>query len=502
MFTPRELIILSSAWEEISQLENPGTRVSALFLLTACLTLLSRRERYRDGTGKGAQSGTLYIPSLQIEKNAFDVLNRKLESFSKVALNTKAAQACVSSQSHTDLAMIPSNSIDFIFTDPPFGESLQYGELNFFHEAWLKVYSRIKDDCVLNYVHDKDMGFYQRTMERAFSEAFRILKPGRWISVEFHNSQNNIWMAIQQALWQAGFAVADVRILDKQQSGYNVVNRAGAVDKDLIINAYKPTGEVIKQFEILGGTEKGMWLFVENHLLQLPVFVRKGNTVETIAERQKHMLFDRMVAFHVQRNVSVPMSASEFYLGLQQRFPERDEMFFLPLQASEYDKHRQEVETVEQLELFVSDEKSAIQWVRQQLLQKPATYRELTPRYMQETQKVWERHEQPIELQAILDENFVKDSLDQWHVPDSNNEAHLAQLRYQRLLKEFRRYAETKGKLKQVRSEALRAGFKECWQEKDYLSIVQMAKRVPETVIQEDHALLMYYDNALMRTGE
>src|SRR2546427_9088952 len=135
------------------------------------------------------------------------------------------------------------------------------------------------------------MGFYQRTMERAFSEAFRILKPGRWISVEFHNSQNNIWMAIQQALWQAGFAVADVRILDKQQSGYNVVNRAGAVDKDLVINAYKPTGEVTKQFEILGGTEKGMWLFVENHLLQLPVFVRKGNTVETIAERQKHMLF-------------------------------------------------------------------------------------------------------------------------------------------------------------------------------------------------------------------
>jgi hypothetical protein len=56
--------------------------------------------------------------------------------------------------------------------------------------------------------------------------------------------------------------------------------------------------------------------------------------------------------------------------------------------------------------------------------------------------------------------------------------------------------------LKLIRTEALRAGFKECWQNEDYLTIVQMAKRVPEAVIQEDQALLMYYDNALLRMGE
>ena len=69
-------------------------------------------------------------------------------------------------------------------------------------------------------------------------------------------------------------------------------------------------------------------------------------------------------------------------------------------------------------------------------------------------------------------------------------------------MKEFQQYLDTKGKLKVVRSEALRAGFKECWQKLDYPTIVQMAKRVPEAVIQEDQALLMYYDNALMRVGE
>ena len=58
------------------------------------------------------------------------------------------------------------------------------------------------------------------------------------------------------------------------------------------------------------------------------------------------------------------------------------------------------------------------------------------------------------------------------------------------------------GQVKVVRTEALRAGFKECWQKKDYTTIVQMAKRVPEAVIQEDQALLMYFDNALMLIGE
>jgi uncharacterized iron-regulated protein len=75
-------------------------------------------------------------------------------------------------------------------------------------------------------------------------------------------------------------------------------------------------------------------------------------------------------------------------------------------------------------------------------------------------------------------------------------------MRYRALMKEFQQYLDTKGKLRVVRTEALRAGFKECWQKKDYTTIVEMAKRVPEAVIQENQALLMYYDNALLLTGK
>jgi len=106
-----------------------------------------------------------------------------------------------------------------------------------------------------------------------------------------------------------------------------------------------------------------------------------------------------------------------------------------------------------------------------------------------------------VELRGILDENFVQDEQSRWHVPDPNKEADLEQLRHRVLLREFQRYDQTKGKLKVVRTEALRAGFKDAWQRSDFAAIVQMAKRVPESVVQEDPALLMYYDNSLMRTG-
>jgi hypothetical protein len=120
---------------------------------------------------------------------------------------------------------------------------------------------------------------------------------------------------------------------------------------------------------------------------------------------------------------------------------------------------------------------------------------------MREAQRVWDEHEQPLELQAILDENFVRDEDGRWRVPDPEKEADLDQIRHRALMREFQQYVGTTPKLKLVRTEALRAGFKDCWQRQDYATIVQMAKRVPDEVIQEDPSLLMYYDNALMRTG-
>ena len=291
------------------------------------------------------------------------------------------------------------------------------------------------------------------------------------------------------------------RPLDRESDTYKQ-SRQGLVKQDLVISTYKPSTDFEERFRIEASTEQGAWHFVDLHLSHIPVAVTSGNKLEIMPERQNYLLFDRMVAFHVQRGIGVPLSASEFFKGLKQHYPERDEMYFLPTQVSEYEQKRMQTNVLEQPELFVSDERSAIQWVRRQLTDQPSTYQNLQPIYMREAQRMWEKHELPIELQTILKENFLVDADGSWRVADPKKEADLEQMRHGALMKEFQQYLDTKGKLKLVRTEALRAGFKESWQKKDYTTIVQMAKRVPEAVIQEDQALLMYFDNASLLVGD
>jgi len=253
-----------------------------------------------------------------------------------------------------------------------------YSELNFLWEAWLKVFTNNKPEAIENSVQGKGLPEYQRLMTDCFKEYYRVLKPGRWMTVEFHNSKNSVWNAIQEALQTAGFVIADVRTLDKQQGSFKQVTSASAVKQDLIISCYKPNGGLEERFKLEAGTEEGVWDFVRTHLKQLPVFVIKteaasrleasSTTMEIIAERQNYLLYDRMVAFHVQHGVIIPLSAADFYAGLAQRFSERDGMYFLPDQVAEYDRKRMTIREVLQLQLFVTDESSAIQWLKQQLI--------------------------------------------------------------------------------------------------------------------------------------
>ena len=135
---------------------------------------------------------------------------------------------------------IPDNSIDYIFTDPPFGSNLNYSELSYIWEARLKVQTQQKSEAVMNKVQGKGLLEYQELMTKCFSEYYRVLKPNRWITIEFHNSQNSVWNAIQEGVQRAGFIIADVRTLDKKQDSFKQVKTTGAVKQDLVISAYKP----------------------------------------------------------------------------------------------------------------------------------------------------------------------------------------------------------------------------------------------------------------------
>ena len=537
-YTRRNLHIISRVWDLIRRRFgdlDDRVRLFSYVWFTSSQSRLHIMNRYMAEHKRhvGSLSGTLYVSSYMAEISPFYFIRSKLVDHRSLVLPEEGA-CSVSTQSSTAL-FSNSNSVDYIFTDPPFGGNLMYSELNFLWEAWLKVFTNNEPEAIENGVQGKGLAEYQQLMTRCFEEFHRVLKPGRWMTVEFHNSKNSVWNAIQESLQMAGFVTADVRTLDKQKGTTKQLTNASAVKQDLVISAYKPDGGLVERFKVQAGTEEGAWDFARTHLKQLPVFVEKSGQLEIIAERQNYLLYDRMVAFHVQRGVSVPLSAAEFYQGLEQRFAERDGMYFLPEQVAEYDKKRMTVREILQLHLFVIDESSAIQWLKQQLVQKPQTFQEIHPQFLREIGG-WQKHEKPLELMELLEQNFLRydgdgsvpsqihsylssnfkdlrnlskddatlraKAKDRLYVPDPNKAGDLEKLRDRALLREFEEYRQSKKKqLKVFRLEAVRSGFKRAWAERDYTTIIEVAGRIPEKVLQEDPKLLMWYDQALTRTG-
>ena len=506
-FTKRAQIILSALWNEIFSLKDVSTEErNALYsIVTGVMQGVSKLQRFRLNSTfpNMILSGTLYIGSMIREWNILDWTLGKTKSIIKMknAISKFNDGVRISTASSTKLSNIGSNTVDYIFTDPPFGGNLNYAELSFMWESWLKVITDIEREAIIDAVHKKGLVEYQALMEACFAEFYRILKPSRWITIEFHNSQNAVWNAIQEALQRVGFIVADIRILDKKQSSFKQIVSQAAVKQDLVISAYKPRDSFVREFQKRAGDPEMAWEFVRQHLHNVPI-TADGNhdgKLDVIAERQDYLLFDRMVAWHIMNGIPVPMDAHAFYVGLRQRFIERDGMFFLPDQVNEYDDKRifMELDNT-QLSFAVTDEKNAISWLNYILGQGAKTYQELQPIYIQELHQ--SRQEKMPELLDMLKENFIQDEKGAWYVPDLTNAADLAKVRRKALLKEFwDSCVPGRGKLKVFRMEAIRTGFDECWKLRDFKTIVTVGERLPEAVLQEDPALLMYYDNACSR---
>lgn len=504
LFPPRQTQALAALWRRAAAHPHTRLRNVLLFFVEQAIWGMSVLARYTPTHYSQVNqylSGVYYIGSQIVDVSPRYILEGKLKRLAKTfeAYQPDQRGGCTATTSSTAKLALPDCCIDYVFTDPPFGENIYYADLNYVVESWHRVRTDANPEAIVDRFKDKDLAAYQDLMRRCLAEFHRVLKPGRWLTMVFHNSSNAVWNAIQEALMSAGFVVADVRTLDKQQGSYRQITST-AVKQDLVISAYKPNGGLEHQFKLHAGTAEGAWDFVRQHLKQLPVFVEAKGQAETVAERQLFLLFDRMVAFHIQRGATVPLGAAEFYAGLKQKFPERDDMYFLPDQVAEYDRRRLEVKDVAQLTFFVDDERSAIQWLRQQLERELQSYQQIQPKFLRELHKA--EHEQLPELREILQRNFLEDDEGRWYVPDPNKQVDLEKQRDKDLLREFEEYKVGKQKrLRTFRTEAVRAGFKAAWAARDYQTILSVAAKLPEDVLQEDQTILMYFDNASMRVG-
>lgn len=504
MYTSRNYAVLSELESKIKAYGDP--------YLYTLITSVANRNLLRcnrfvinsynpNGRVNGPMPGTLFIPSLTVEQNPFELIKYKVDDLLNMYTNSFSSNnVCISTQSTTQYKGIEDNSIDYIFTDPPFGSNINYSEMNFINETWLGVTTHSTNEAIVNSAIEKSQSDYENLMLSCFKEYFRVLKPNRWITVEFHNSQNSIWNIIQNVIQNSGFIIADVHILDKKRESLAQLVTPDAAKKDLVITAYKPSQSFIERFQSQKDSDPEMaWEFTRQQLLHLPVAPSSEDKLEYVPGRYEYLLFDRMVAYHIMNGIPVPMSAHTFYAGLRERFIQRDGMFFLVDQVNEYDESRQKMELQDQqLMLFISDEKNAIMWLNVQLSLNRQLYSEIQPKYLQELHQT--KFEKMPELLDMLKENFLQDDDGKWYVPNLSDKADLEKLRRKRLIKDFYDiYAKGTDPIKNARTEAIRVGFDECWKERNYSLIVKVGDRLPENVLQEDPALLMYYDNASNR---
>lgn len=494
-YTKRNLWILSA-------IKQKCTMPLQHLMFNSQLINISKLNRHRPGISfpYNPLSGTMYIGSQVSEANVFTAYYNKINRLIE-AVNMLSNRNPISITS-AENSQLSDNSIDYIFTDPPFGANIDYSELNFIQEAWLKVKTNNKEEAIENDTQNKGLLEYQNIMQKCFAEYYRVLKPGHWITIEFSNTAASVWNSIQLGLNRVGFVIANVSSLDKQQGSFKAVTTPTAVKQDLVISCYKPSETFTKQF-MIQDSRANTWSFVSEHLEHLPIPAVKDEKTTSVIERSPKVLYDRLITYFFMRGLPVPLDAADFQEGLRNRYIQEDGMIFTSAQLQSYHELKKKHNITDQPSLFVDiieSENDAIQWIKEKLEVGPLKYQDIQPDY-RKAYTINRKGEVEVELKDVLEENFIQESDGSWRIPDMNEQKDRDVLRTKALLKIWEDYCSQvesgkAKKLKDVRLEAVKAGFKDCYQKKDFKRIVTIGDKIPENLLTEDETLLNYYDIA------
>lgn len=228
-FTDRNLQALAAAWRVAGESSEPA---ALRFATSASINRASRRYQWNPKRPTNVLSGTLYIASLTYEFNVFSLLRRKIQSMRKLAeaLAVTTGSATVLQSSATELSHIADNSVDYAFTDPPFGANIYYSDASFLWEAWLNDFTPTAQEAVVSTSLSADHGGktlddYEKLMANSFVEIARVLKPHAWASVMFHNSDDAVWSSLERAIEVADLQLESAVAFDKSQPSFKGVKQ-------------------------------------------------------------------------------------------------------------------------------------------------------------------------------------------------------------------------------------------------------------------------------------
>ncbi|MEX2498328.1 MAG: hypothetical protein WD397_05580 [Wenzhouxiangellaceae bacterium] len=307
LYTPRNLRVIARLWAEIDK--EPEHLKNALKLLVlsynaAHSTLLTRivaKKEQPDFVVSGAQSGVLYVSGLPVEKNIVRGLKRKAKVFSDAfsMLRPSASKVNIICGSSTDMRLERS-SIDYVFTDPPFGDYIPYAEINQLNEAWLGSFTDKSEEAIVSRAQGKGVSEYEDLLNRVFSEVRRVLKPSACATVIFHSSKAEIWRAVGRAFSTNDLRVKATSILDKLQVSFKQVVAEAGTRHDAV-------------FLLINDKEAPASIDHLTEFTAIPPVEVSALSANALAEMDKKMAYSHYVSTQIQHGLDVESDAKAFY---------------------------------------------------------------------------------------------------------------------------------------------------------------------------------------------
>ncbi|OYV74912.1 MAG: DNA methylase N-4/N-6 [Chromatiales bacterium 21-64-14] len=305
-YTRRNLIVFGRLWERTAYYDDNLCDALRFWLLSynashsTIMTRVVAKSGQKDLVITSAQPGVLYVSGLPVEKNLFSGLRRKLSTIGKAFAMTHGCKGKIEVfQGSCTQVDLPDNSIDYVFTDPPFGGNIPYAEINFLNEAWLNRYTDRTDEIIVSIAQGKTITDYQELLTAALAEVHRILRRNGKATVVFHSASAEVWNTLQFAYQAAGLSVECASVLDKTQGSFKQVTTAGAVRGDPVLMLGKRIVEARQ-------SGKSVWVVVEQ--LQ-----REAAFAPDPAERTVQRLYSRLVSHYLAHHQQVPLDAGTFY---------------------------------------------------------------------------------------------------------------------------------------------------------------------------------------------
>lgn len=305
-YTSRNWFVFNALWSQIGRFPEDIQDALKIFLLSynsSHSTLMTRvvaKKNNPDFVVTGAQPGVLYISGLPVEKNILLGLQRKLrtfiEAFQKTELSRGRIQFVNGSSTHI---LLEDNTIDYIFTDPPFGDFIPYSEINQLNEAWLGTVTDSEEEAIINPSQGKAIEEYSRLMATVFSQISRKMKPSASCTLVFHSAKSAIWRALVDAYKNAGLFSVKASILDKVQPSFKQTNSNVTVKGDPLILLKKEDNEVLHNKPFVNDKELAEFL---KH--QAPTPYNKEVAVKT---------FSKYIMMCIENNFTITLDAKFFF---------------------------------------------------------------------------------------------------------------------------------------------------------------------------------------------